>query len=150
MTQTKNYIYLAGPWFNPRQLEILELTKNALDEVPIKYYSPKDEMLYEPGKDIDPMEVLATNVHAIRDAEVLVVITDGKDTGTMFEAGLAFALQKQIFYLWVDHKPGDKFNLMLGASGVVCMDYVELQTALEEHIIGCVYDTSIREDIDYE
>ena len=147
----KNFAYLAGPWFSPRQSEILEQTKITLDSIPISYYSPKDEMLFTPGGPTDPMEVLRSNVDAIKYAEIFVCITDGKDTGTMFEAGYAYGLNKPIFYLWIDREPGQKFNLMLGASGTACMAYEELSGAIEEYLIsGDVLPIVMREDITYE
>jgi nucleoside 2-deoxyribosyltransferase len=144
------FAYIAAPWFNPRQLEILEEVKSCLDQVPLTYYSPKDEVLYVPGGDVNPKEVLDTNVEAMDDANILVVITDGKDTGTMFEAGYAHAMGMPIFYVWIDHKPGDKFNLMLGASGKVCMNYEELISELTEFIIEGDSLVKHREDITYE
>jgi len=143
-------VYLAGPWFNDRQMEILEATKAAIDQIPIKYYSPKDEMLFTLDGPSNPMDVLMANINAIKDSFIMVCITDGKDTGTMFEAGYAFRHGIPIFYLWVDHDPGDKFNLMLGASGTVCMSYSELQTQIEEFVISGTCIREIREDITYE
>ena len=148
----KKVIYLAGPWFTDRQDEILQETKLTLDSVPVKYYSPKDEMLFTPGGPTDPIAVLNSNTTAIKDADILVCVTDGKDTGTMFEAGYACALDKPIFYLWVDHERGQKFNLMLGASGIICMSFDELASQITEYFISGTHliPTLVREGIIYE
>jgi|TARA_R100000656_G_scaffold124929_1_gene104438 nucleoside 2-deoxyribosyltransferase len=147
----EKFVYIAGPFFNQRQLQILEQVKHTLDAIPMTYYSPKDELLYVPGAGIDPQEVLHANTQAMQDANIMVCIADGKDTGTMFEAGWAYRNGTPIFYVWIDHGPEDKFNLMLGASGVVAMSFDELEAALVEFILTDGEHLVIpREEINYE
>jgi len=129
-------IYIAGPWFNKEQMDRLEHIKTIISELDLEYFSPKDESQFKQGD--DPAIILQTNVLAIQDCTAIVVITDGKDTGTIWEAGYAYALQKPILYVWLTHQPEQKFNLMLGASGAVAMNYDELQQQLG---FFCMYDT---------
>jgi len=108
--------YIAGPWFTPRQDEILQMVKAALDHERSPYYSPKDEALFVEGKTFDAKEVFQSNIDAILNCGVVIVITDGKDIGTIFEAGVAYASNIPILYFWCDH--GDSpLNLMLAQSG---------------------------------
>lgn len=124
-------IYLAGPWFTPDQLRRLEMIKTLMDDVGITYYSPKDECLFENGKDIDPKSVLQMNVNAIHDCEFVLAITDGKDPGTLWECGYAYAEEVPIVYVWLTHEKGQKFNLMLAASGAcVCLDARQITDVL--------------------
>lgn len=126
----KPSFYIAAPFFNPTQNLILDHVKDSFDKVKIEYFSPKDECLYEPGK-TTPQEVLDMNVEAIDKASHMLVVTNGKDVGTMFEAGYAYATGKSIIYLWVGGDSSQKFNLMLGASGRVCRSFVQLDQMLE-------------------
>jgi len=129
----KYSIYLAGPWFTPEQDELLQKLKQMLDKVGLSYYSPKDECLFENGKGMDAQAILKMNVNAIKDADYVLAITDGKDVGTIWECGYAFAECVPIIYVWVGRQSGQKFNLMLAASGqTVCCSYDEVYHALQE------------------
>ena len=144
------YVYIAAPFFNEAQLERLEAVKSALNTIKIKYFSPKDESLYEPGK-TTPLEILNLNVNALRSCDLLVCITDDRDPGTFFEAGWCFASTIPIVYIWFDGKKGQKFNLMLGASGSVVRDTETLMKVVETAAIqGFIEDETYGEAIDYE
>lgn len=121
--------YIAGPFFNPEQIKRVEMVKSTLTMMGWSYFSPKDANLWEPGA--NPITVLNGNTEAISGCDAIVVITDDKDTGAMFEAGYAHAKDMPIVYIWFDPKPGQKFNLMLGCSGSVTYNLDELAKALD-------------------
>jgi nucleoside 2-deoxyribosyltransferase len=127
------YIYIAGPFFNAEQVQIIEQIKANLDLSLLKYFSPKDECLYEPGK-TTPEQVLEVNLEALNRTDLTICVTDGKDPGTMFEAGWCYAQGIPIIYVWLGGEPGQKFNLVLAASGSVVRDFKQLDAALE-HIV---------------
>lgn len=126
-------IYIAGPFFNPEQVAIIEEIKRILDTGLLKYFSPKDECMYTPGK-TTPEEVLEVNIKALRTTDLTICVTDGKDPGTMFEAGWCYSQGIPIIYVWLGGEPGQKFNLVLAASGSVVRSYAQLESALL-HII---------------
>jgi len=128
------YIYIAGPFFNPEQVRIIEQIKTNLGLSVLKYFSPKDECMYTPGK-TTPEEVLDINLVALRKTDLTICVTDGKDPGTMFEAGWCYAKGIPIIYVWLGGEPGQKFNLVLAASGSVVRDFKQLDTAIE-HIVS--------------
>ena len=117
-------VYIAGPFFNEAQLAIIEEIKQQLDSVGIKYFSPKDESMFKQGD--APDKILRLNCEAINSAPFVVVVTDDKDVGTMWEAGYAYAKKKPILYVWLGYKPWMKFNLMLGASGYAVHTYADM------------------------
>ena len=123
------YVYIAAPFFNEPQLRRVENVKDLLTEEKLKYFSPKDESLFVPGV-TTPEEVFATNMRALDCTTLLVCITDDKDTGTIFEAGWCNAKNIPIIYLWTTAQKGQKFNIMLAASGSVCKSYGQLRKAL--------------------
>lgn len=122
-------VYLAGPWFNPEQMERLERVKDLLKFRGFKVFSPKDEILFQPGV-TTPEEVLNANTEAILESDLVLVITDGKDVGTMFEAGFTHALCRRILYFW--ELPVGKFNIMLASTGDVARGWTELGLALDQ------------------
>jgi nucleoside deoxyribosyltransferase len=117
--------YIAAPWFTPEQYERVEALKTTLLKNSTLYFSPKDENLFGDGK-ATASEVLDGNLMAIEACDFIIVITDEKDVGTMWEAGFAYAIDKPIVYMWLYRKPGQKFNLMLAASGAVAYNHNEL------------------------
>jgi len=121
----KHDVYIAAPFFNEKQLEIVEQIKLILMEDNIIYFSPKDESMFKQGD--DPSVILESNCIAICDSQFMIAVTDDKDVGTMWESGFAYADGIPIVYLWLGYKPGMKFNIMLAASGAVAHSYSELQ-----------------------
>ncbi len=106
--------YIAAGWFTPEQESSRLDVVSALQSSGMDVYSPKDDMLYVPGT-TNPSEVFIENCRQIEDSNLVVVSTEGKDMGTLFEAGFAAALDIPIAYYW---KGGTgKFNLMLAESG---------------------------------
>ena len=143
-------MYIAAPFFNPLQVERLEAVKKALDVIRVKYYSPKDESLYIPGK-TTPKEILDANIKALQCSDLLVCITDDRDPGTFFEAGWCFASSIPIVYIWFSGEKGQKFNLMLGASGSVVRDTNTLMQVIERAAIsGYIEDITYGDAIEYE
>jgi len=126
-------IYIAGPWFNERQNKILQDVKIYLRDLALEFYSPKDDNLFQTDL-TSPTEIFDDNVKHMLTCDMMLVITDGKDVGTIFEAGFAYAQGKQILYLWVDYKEGQKFNIMLAESGdSCCLGFLDLQKALIQY-----------------
>ena len=112
--------YIAAPFFNERQIEIVEEVKEILDYHGATYFSPKDDCLFENGKGMDSSDVFKTNCAEIEDCDAMIVITDDGDMGTIWEAGYAFGIQKEnVIYAWIDFVEGAKFNLMLAHGATI-------------------------------
>jgi nucleoside 2-deoxyribosyltransferase len=145
------FVYIAAPFFNDAQTRRVETVKEILETKFFRYFSPKDESTFIPGV-TPPEEIYHANVHALRKTELLVCITDDKDTGTIFEAGWCASHDTPIIYLWTTAKPGQKFNIMLAASGSVCKSYSQLEDALEDiqHTSAFIRKDWSEEVTDYE
>lgn len=135
------FCYLSSGWFKDKTVgstdvnaqERTRLTVySALAKHKINIFSPKDEAVVgEPGAPLGK-KILDANVEAIDNATFCIVNTEGKDMGTLFEAGYAYAKKVPIIYYWEHSNPEDKFNLMLAFSGVVvCSDEKELNEFLD-------------------
>lgn len=125
-----NKVYIAAPFFNDKQLQIVEDIKAILEEQDIEYFSPKDESMFKQGD--DPKDILKLNCRAIEHSDFVIVVTDDKDVGTIWEAGYAYAFNVPILYVWLGYEPHMKFNIMLAASGqAVVHTYQDLTYQLE-------------------
>jgi len=142
-------IYIAGPFFNPEQTTIINNIRFIIEELDLKFFSPKDECMFVPGV-TTPEQVLDVNMQALEKTTLLVCVTDGKDPGTMFEAGYCHAKGIPIIYIWLSGKPGQKFNLMLGASGSVVRNLIQLRDALIEFTEQGFIRKNWGEEMNYE
>lgn len=132
MTKKKYDYYIAAPFFNPDQITRVELVKSILDSKGLTYFSPKDDSAVSNINDPEQRKrVFALNHESISASRSVIAITDGKDTGTIWEAGFAFA--KDIPVIYVAFTLGNApFNLMLAESGVAaCRTVEELKTAID-------------------
>lgn len=135
--------YIASPFFNGLQVERVERLKEILTLLKIEFFSPKDESnLKFQGDSVSGLEVFKMNITEIRSCDIVVCITNDKDTGTLFEAGLAYGMNKSIFYLY---DGGESFNLMLSNSGVATTSFEELLGVLSTYLEGGISYAEIRQ-----
>ena len=124
--------YIASGWFNENQARDLENIKSTLDELGVKYFSPKDEIVAKPDASKEEQEmILKGNVDAITSGKFVVCNTRDKDLGTIFEAGFSYASGVPIDY-YAEGLTGN-FNLMLSRSGRAVATNVN---ELKEHVKG--------------
>ena len=111
-------VYIAGPFFNAEQLERVEAIKQILSMKGLTYFSPKDNIMLSPDASIEERrKAFEDNIKNICGCSWVLCITDGKDVGTMFEAGVAYAVSTPIVYF--AETLGDRpFNVMLSESGI--------------------------------
>lgn len=124
-------IYYAGGWFSPEQEEqhtrIHNLIKDKFD-----VFNPRLESLIKPGCSDDAMtQTLQGNIKGIENADLVIVLYDFKDTGTIWEAGCAYANKKPIVY-YAENLNGRPFNLMLAKTGYFASNEQELLQLLED------------------
>lgn len=108
--------YIASGWFSEAQEKSRQEVLAACKEVGIVVYSPKEEAICAADAGHNTREdIFSSNITAIRDSTFVIVNTQDKDMGTIFEAGVAYALAKPIIYYASGLK--GNFNLMLAESG---------------------------------
>ena len=95
---TTKKVYLAAPFFNREQLDIVEQIEDVFDAAPrdlFELYSPRhDGVLMEMSPEerkANSRRIYDNNVNNVFDAQMMVAVIDGKDAGTVFEMGCAFA-----------------------------------------------------------
>lgn len=127
----KKTLYMGGGWFNPQQEEehsrIYELLKDKYE-----VFNPKLANLVKPDSSADfATQAFIGNIDAIRNSDIVVIITDYKDMGTIWEAGYTYANCKPIIYY--AETLGDRpFNLMLAKTGLVSRNEQELLEKLAD------------------
>lgn len=130
-----NKVYIASPFFNEEQLERVRFIENELEKNGKEYFSPrKDTYVKSDSTHEERRKAFIDNINAIKSCSCIIVVTDGKDVGTIFEAGFAYSIDKPIVYF--AETLGDKpFNLMLAMSGItVCKSRNELSEGIKEGV----------------
>jgi len=126
-------IYIAAPFFNERQLEIVKSLEGWLDYLGIDYFSPRSQG--KPLKDMSGKELLKArgevfqnNVDNMEACSHMIACVEEKDTGTSFEIGYFFKSGKPI--IMYSEKIG-RINVMLAeAAFSICDDPFKLSAAI--------------------
>lgn len=128
-------IYLAAPWFSPKQDKIYLRVEKAINATNHRGFFPRRECLVSNNSSKQELrEAFSWNIRHIQMCDMVVAVTDYKDTGTLFECGCAFMINKPILY-YAETLQGRPFNLMLAESAIgVVQNELELFKALEEAV----------------
>lgn len=120
-------VYFASPWFTPEQEEREERLKAKLRSLGFNVWSPKDEaVVCAISSQETRQKIFDGNCEAIEGANIVFAVTDGKDMGTIWEAGYAYGYNKLnefvssskiIIVYYCETLGNGKFNLMLAQSG---------------------------------
>ena len=147
-----NKIYFASPWFTPEQEEREERLKAKLRSLGFDVHSPKETAVC--GAISDPetrQKIFDGNIDAIDACDIVFAITDGKDMGTIWEAGYAYgmnAMRKKVSYNFgIEFEPvkivyycetigNGLFNLMLAQSGDIIITKFEDVDKLPDMLAG--------------
>ena len=122
---SKKYdFYLASPFFNDEQINREESIKKTLRGYGFTVYAPREHGIV--GSLASQEAVTSTfnsNVEAIDNSRMVLANTDGKDIGTIWEAGYAYGNNIPIVY-YAETLGNNPFNIMLSESGVgIFKDY---------------------------
>lgn len=110
--------YLASPFFKDTQIQREEAVKNLLRNEGYTVYSPRENGVLTPdATDEVRTKIFKENCEAIQKSHRILAITDEKDIGTIWEAGYAYGIGKEIVY-YAETLGNNPFNVMLGKSGI--------------------------------
>lgn len=135
-------VYLASPFFKEEQVERVEFIETLLTKLGYSVFSPRKEFVVKPNADkLDRTKGFHGNCNAINNCDFVLAVTDGKDMGTIWEAGYAYAKNKPILY-FAETLGNNDFNLMLAESCKlgVCKNRNELETSLLNITKACCLD----------
>ena len=120
-------VYLASGWFTSTQRERRDKILFTLEkELGFDVYSPERDALIEAdATEEERQSGIDRNISEINKADFVFCITNEKDMGTIFEAGVAYANKVPIVY-FAEGLDGP-FNLMLAQSAsIVCTSYEDV------------------------
>lgn len=131
-------IYIAAPFFNEEQLELVEAIEVCFDFNQIDYYSPRSEgvlMNMTPEEKKARMKyIFDKNVEMMDKADTMVAVIDNYDAGTMFECGYFYSKGKRIITI-TDNYYG--INIMLSAAVAAhCTEVSQLPAAVAGNFTG--------------
>lgn len=110
--------YLASPFFKDTQIQREEAVKKLLRNKGYTVYSPRENGVLTPDEtDEVRMKIFKENCEAIQKSHRILAITDEKDIGTIWEAGYAYGIGKEVVY-YAETLGNNPFNVMLGKSGI--------------------------------
>lgn len=111
-------VYLAAGFFNDRQNEALQQVIDVCETFDLKTYEPRRDSV-QIGKNPTEEERQLNfdmNLDAILKSRFVIASTEGKDMGTIFEVGFAYANHIPVFGFAPFLPEGAAFNLMLANS----------------------------------
>ena len=130
-----NKVYFASPWFTPEQEEREERLKAKLRSMGFNVWSPKEEAVVGAISSQETRQkIFDGNCEAIESANIVFAVTDGKDMGTIWEAGYAYGYNKLnefvssskiVIVYYCETLGNGKFNLMLAQSGDIIITKFE-------------------------
>ena len=136
------HVYLASGWFNDAEEEARQDILSVLNEIQMNYFSPKDEVLIGPKATKEEQKAaFKADTESIRDATFMIMSTVGKDIGTLFEGGMAYAWNIPTVIYFPAPK-GTPCNLMLAQSAYAVAQTKEELKSIIEKIIENKFDFS--------
>ena len=129
--------YLASPFFKDSQIQREEAVKNALRNEGYTVYSPRENGVLTPdATDEVRTKIFKENCEAIQKSHRILAITDEKDIGTIWEAGYAYGIGKEVVY-YAETLGDNPFNVMLGKSGIgIFTKYKDLVEAASSNMFN--------------
>lgn len=137
-------LYIAAPFFNDQQLALVEQAETVIRlTVGLDFYSPRMDGVL---KDMSPEErnaagpkLFKLNVKMIRECDAVLALKDYSDTGTTWETGFAYGIEKPVFAYRSDTT--QPLNIMvLQCLNAVAYGYHSLVTMLHAYSVDLPLD----------
>ncbi|MEH7748799.1 nucleoside 2-deoxyribosyltransferase [Neobacillus drentensis] len=107
-------VYLAGPFFNSEQIDLIEKLEIILFNKGLNVFSPRKYKSKFPfGSYQWQNQNFVTDVNAIQFSDIIFAVYNDQDPGTMWEVGFAWSLKKPIIIFNTKEKV---VNLMITQS----------------------------------
>ena len=149
-------IYVAGPFFTEKQRQRdFEVRKALLgldfgsecdseeNQVDIELYEPSSlGVISNESSNIEVLSMFSENIRGIKKSDIILVISDELDLGTVWEIGYSYAKRKIIYSVFVDTVP-DKINLML--SNVFDKTFLSIDEFVD--FLTDISETKFEEDV---
>lgn len=120
-------VYLAGPFFNEYERKLVDKAKQILVERGLSVFSPKEHFIPN-GWNMSNVDwgqaVFEMDKKAIPNCKYIVALYHGlySDSGTAWEIGYAYALEKQVLIVCVNN---DMSSVMISNGSTAVIDNIE-------------------------
>lgn len=107
-------IYIAAPFFNEQQLQLVQFIEHEIRSAGLAYYSPRNDGVL---KDMTPAErieagpkLFRLNCTKIKECDCVLALLDHSDAGTTWETGFAYGIGQLVYGYRTSTEP---LNIML-------------------------------------
>lgn len=114
----KAKVYLAGPFFTLAQMWMVEQARRHLNDMGLDVFSPYHDI----GRG-DAARVVPLDLKAIRECDLVFAITDGLDSGTVYEIGYARSEGRPVV-VYSENETAENLKMMEGSDCFMCADFV--------------------------
>ena len=119
LSENQDYhVYLAGPFFNIGQSWLLEESRDTLQAMGLRVFSPCHDVGLGAAHDVAPKDL-----DAIRHSRSVFALVDGLDAGTIFEIGYARSLNIPVVAL-AQSTHDEPLKMIRGSGCDVVIDFV--------------------------
>jgi len=132
----KAKFYIAAPFFNKSQIELVTHLKSLLEEMDFEVFSPYHYgYVLKPNDSVEKRrEVYEDNLLQISESDYVLCVTNWLcDAGTFIDAGIGIGKGKKMIYFCSIIDSIEKFNVMLVQSAfAIATSYFEMSEILEK------------------
>jgi len=131
-------VYIAAPFFNEKQLDVVRKIELLLEQNGIEFFSPRSEGILKDlsveERKLEMGRLFRSNVDHMDWCTHCVAVIDDYDTGTVWELGYLYATHKKLI-TFSAHYHG--INVMLNESITAhCVDYCTIVQGLKGNYTG--------------
>lgn len=137
MRELERVTYIAAPFFNDEQKNVVECIEEMLDAENEAFFSPREYGIITDGAMTESQfqRIFDMNIRMLNNGLQLIAVTDDFDPGVMFEIGYFYSITKSRIITFSPKGYGS--NVMIAkASWSHCRGYEELELAIRGHQVG--------------
>lgn len=117
IAMARRKVYLAGPFFDLAQVWLVQEARSELLAMGLDVFSPYHDVGLGCASD-----VVTKDLDGIEECDLMLAITDGLDSGTLFEIGYARKAGKPVV-VYSERHMGESLKMMEGSGCVLCNSF---------------------------
>jgi len=117
INKPKGRVYLAGAFFNLKEMWLVNQAYSALQNSGMDVFSPYHDVGPGPSE-----EVVHQDIKAIEECDCLYALFDGKDPGTLFEIGYAIKCHKPVV-IYSENSTEEELKMYEGTGCIIHSDF---------------------------
>ena len=114
---TDKSVYLAGPFFNLKEMWLINQARGVLQSMKLSVFSPYHDVGMGSAD-----QVTSKDIEAIEKCDALFAMFDGGDPGTLFEIGYAKKCGKPVV-IYAENATDEHLKIYMGTGCIICSDF---------------------------